>query len=522
MKYILLLIFFFASNLFAQHNVIVIIADDLGVDYCGFSENHVDTAKMPNIRNLLSRGVRFSQAWSNPVCSPTRAGILTGRYSFRTGVGDVIAGAGSVELDTSEKAIPKLLKAMSNNTMKTSNIGKWHLSLAKPIQLTYPNYFGYDHYAGNFSGALASYTNWSKITNGVSSTCTTYATTEQTNDAISWLKSNKSHQKFLWLAYNAPHSPFHLPPLNLHSSTNLPGTAAHINANPKLYFKAMIEAMDTEIGRLIDSLKSMNLYDQTDIIFIGDNGDDPQVNQGINSSKGSLFQDGIHVPFIISGPSVVSPNRVNHSLIQTADIFATVFELFGYSQWQNFIPASKIIDSKSLFPIVQNKSAKVREWTFSEIFKSTTDASDGKTMRNSSYKLIDFDNGTQKFFNLSQDSLEQNNLIGKQFTYNDGVNYAYLCQELSNLTGLNRYCDDNVGSQQLSFENKIYPNPFFNEIYLPKALAGQNIAIYNTVGVVVFEGHCSEKLDLSHLPIGIYFLKFAKNHNCDMILMKKS
>ncbi len=521
MKNILLIFFFLIFKLQAQHNVILIIADDLGSDYCGFYENHIDTAKMPNIRKLLSRGIRFSQTWSNPVCSPTRAGILTGRYSFRTGLGDVVAGTGSKELDTSEKTIPKLLKSLSNNKLKTANFGKWHLSLAKPIQLNYPNYFGFDDYAGNFSGTLSSYTSWTKITNGTSSTSVNYATTEQTNDAINWLKVNKNSDKFLWLAYNAPHSPFHLPPLNLHSSKSLPGTSAHINANPQLYFKAMVEAMDTEIGRLMDSLKSWNMYDQTDFIFIGDNGDDAQVNQGVNSSKGTLLQDGIHVPMIISGPSVLAPNTVNHSVVNTTDIFATVLELFGFSNWQKSIPSSTIIDSKSLLPINKNQSVQVRDWAFSEIFKTTTDANDGKTMRNATHKLIDFDNGSQKFFNLASDSTEQLNLIGKQFSDEDGLNYAYLCQEMAKLTGLNRFCDDNVGAKSMSLKNQIYPNPFSTEIHIPETLIGQFFQVYNALGQVVFEGHSSETIHLKHLQSGIYHLVFANSLINNSVIVKK-
>ena len=112
-KYILILFFSFIK-LNAQRNVILIIADDLGSDYCGFYENHVDTVSMPNVRKLLNRGVRFRYAWSNPLCSPTRAGILTGRYSFRTGMGDVVA-PGSKEIDTAEITIPRLLKKYSLN-----------------------------------------------------------------------------------------------------------------------------------------------------------------------------------------------------------------------------------------------------------------------------------------------------------------------------------------------------------------------------------------------------------------------
>ena len=114
---------------------------------------------------------------SNPVCSPTRAGILTGRYSFRTGVGDAVGAPGSATIDTSEKTIPRLLKYY-NPLVNTANVGKWHLNLQTPASnLQLPNLIGYDYYAGNFLGALTSYSSWNKVTNGVSSTSTTYATT---------------------------------------------------------------------------------------------------------------------------------------------------------------------------------------------------------------------------------------------------------------------------------------------------------------------------------------------------------
>ncbi len=100
-------IFILTLNLHAQRNVILIIADDLSPDYFGFYENHVDTIDVPNLRSLLAKGVRFKNLTSNPVCSSTRTTILTGRYSFRTGVGGIVGGAGgSNQIDTSEITIP--------------------------------------------------------------------------------------------------------------------------------------------------------------------------------------------------------------------------------------------------------------------------------------------------------------------------------------------------------------------------------------------------------------------------------
>ena len=175
---------------FAQRNVILIIADDLGSDYCGFSENHLDTVAMPNVRRLLARGVRFRNAWANPLCSPTRAGILTGRYSFRTGVGDV-ASATSF-LDTAEITIPKLLNLYKPNGIAKGHVGKWHLQSPMPINYLNPNKMGYDYYEGNMAGMVASFTNWTKIKNGTATTVTNYATTETVNNAITWIKAQQT------------------------------------------------------------------------------------------------------------------------------------------------------------------------------------------------------------------------------------------------------------------------------------------------------------------------------------------
>ena len=150
----------------AQQNVILIIADDLGTDYLSFYENHLDTATLPNIQRLLLNGVRFKNAWANPLCSPTRAGILTGRHSFRTGVGTAVT-SGTATLSTTELTIPQLLKNLSQQNIATANIGKWHLHNANPISnLSIPNQMGYDHYEGIFTGALSDYYNWTKTING--------------------------------------------------------------------------------------------------------------------------------------------------------------------------------------------------------------------------------------------------------------------------------------------------------------------------------------------------------------------
>ncbi len=440
----------------AQKNIIVIIADDLGADYCGFTDNATDTAKMPNIRGLLQKGVRFKNAWGTPYCSSTRAGAFTGRYSFRTGVGTVISGPSSNDLDSTEMSIAELLKYSAPTKYTTANIGKWHMNVQTAQKILYPTTkYGYDLFKGNFSGAIASYTNWTKITNGIKTdTITNYATTETINDAIAWLDTIQNNKPFfLWLAFNAPHSPFHLPPANLHTVTGLTGTQQDINQNPAKYFKAMIEAMDTETGRLFQWLVNNNKMDSTTFIFMGDNGNDKRVIQIADSThtKGTIYDYGVHVPFIISGPGIVNPNRSSDALINVQDVFATSLEIAGFANWQNAIPIGTIIDSKSALPILKNQNNTIRNWAFTELFTPNPTAKDGKTMRNSEFQLLRFDNGTQEFYNLITDPLQQTNLLSQNLSANELSNYNYLCNEMTNLVGT-PFCQAGVGIQETLLE----------------------------------------------------------------------
>jgi len=504
----------------SQRNTILIIADDLSPDYFGFYENAVDTVDVPNIRSLLASGVRFKYLMSNPVCSSTRTTILTGRYSFRTGVGGIVGGiGGSNQIDTAEISIPKLLKIYNNNIVK-ANIGKWHLKQPNPaINLTSPLALGYNWCEGPFIGQLPSFTNWTKYTNGVASTITTYATTENVNNAVSWLKNqNPNKPFFLWLAFNAPHEPLHLPPLNLHTYKNLIGTLADVNTQPKQYFKAMIQAMDHEIGRLFDTLKVMNKFDSTDIIFIGDNGNTPRTAQisDLTKAKGTVYQYGVHVPMIIAGPSVINKGRVSNALVNTVDIFSTIVENFGYKNWQSEIPTNKPVDSKSLLPILSNSADSIRPWVFSEIFKLVTDSADGKGMRNRDYKLIRFDYGVEEFYRLSDDPTESKNLLNGNLNPTDISNYNYLCAEMNKLLGNNLFCQKTVGlNEDKLAENSvfdIYPNPSNHIIHLKfsKELIGKcTIEFIDITGKTCLKFDAiklidNKSFDISNLSKGMY------------------
>jgi arylsulfatase A-like enzyme len=229
---------------------------------------------------------------------------------------------------------------------------------------------------------------------------------------------------------------------------------------PELYFKAAIEAMDTEIGRLMQWLTVHNISDSTNIIFIGDNGNDINVAQVPNPahSKGTLYEYGVHVPFIISGPAVSTPG-VSSALVSTPDLFATMLDMCGFTNWFPFIPAARLpVDAVSLSPILQNQTTTLRNYIFTEQFQTTANPNDGKTIRNTDFKLIRFDNGSEEFYNISSDTVEQNNLLTTTLNTIQTANYNYLCSQLDSLLSTN-YCVLTIPS--VPVDNKISVCPTF-------------------------------------------------------------
>ena len=273
---------------------------------------------------------------------------------------------------------------------------------------------GWPAFSGAISGALTSYTNWQKIvTNGTpagtnNSTVTTYATTDIVNDAVSWIQTQTAANKpwFAWVAFNAPHTPFHLPtPTTLCPNyASLSGTTADINANPHTYYNAAVEAMDTEIGRL---LASVNLATTT-VIFIGDNGTPAQALQTPFPSgrgKDTLYEGGIRVPMIIRGPDIIAPGRTSGVLTHVVDLYSTILDLAGITA-----PAGVMLDSQSLLPVLKSQEV-TRARLYSEQFDSSAPTTGGRAIRDDRYKLIRNRSGTDLFYDLQADPYEAINLL---------------------------------------------------------------------------------------------------------------
>lgn len=374
-----------------QPNVLFILADDLGKDALnGFTEGSIKP-NTPNLDAIRNSGLTFSNLWVNPTCSPTRAAIITGKFGYRTGV----KGAGDV-LAESEETLQKYIGEETDNGYASTIIGKWHLSGSNSA--VNPESFGIDYYAGLIRGAVGDYYQWQFTEDGISSQQTDYITEVFTDLSINWI-NDQSKPWFLWLAYSAPHTPFHAPPVEMHNQGDLP---AYTNgADPIPYYMAAIEAMDFQIGRLLETI-SAEERDNTIIIFIGDNGTPNQVAQSPYSSftvKNTLFQGGINTPMFISGAGV-SRTGVDDNLITGTDLFATIAELTGSS-------IAEIHDSKSFKSLLTN-STSIRNFQYSEMNDGTTDA---WSISNGAYKLIINIDGAEQLYNLTNDPYEGVDLL---------------------------------------------------------------------------------------------------------------
>jgi arylsulfatase A-like enzyme len=416
-------------------NILLVIADDLGADVAPCMAAAEHRVPMPHVEALCARGVVFEHAWSNPTCSPTRATILTGRYSFRTGVGQQMQGNSTPALPQGEVALPQVLAP----PYASAAIGKWHLANTSNGGAAHPESTGFDHYAGLMIGAHRDYYNWERTEDRQQTSVTDYSTTRMTNDAITWLDAQPTDQPwFLWLAYTAPHTPMHLPPEGLHSQTGLTGQRQHVRQNGKLYYRAVAEALDTELGRLLDHLGPETLAN-TWVIFVGDNGTAGQLvpaPRTRDNAKGTLYEGGIHVPLVIAGPGLEQPGRRINAPVNLADLHSTIGELSGTPRG-NIEGINRVVDSVSLVPYLKEVDAQAqRAWVYSEIFGPTIDeARAGRTLRNARYKIIRFDQGGTAFFDLEADPGETTNLTPDNRTPEQNAAFDELNHALVDLTG---------------------------------------------------------------------------------------
>ncbi|QDT62579.1 Arylsulfatase [Stieleria bergensis] len=340
-------------------NVIVILADDLG--YGDLSCYGAKDLATPNIDRMATKGVKFNSCYVSPVCSPTRAALMTGSHSTRVGIGGVLFPRNNHGLNPSEITLPELLK---NQGYATAIIGKWHLGNEEMFQ---PLNHGFDYWYGTPSSnsqpyypALKTYADDCVFREGYTrdgiqkretAACPlvrnnvvievpadqTQFTQRYTRETIRFITENKDRPFFVYLAHNMPHIP-------LHASEQFIGTSK------RGLYGDTIQELDWSTGEILRSLKELKIDQNTLVIFTSDNG--PNTGKGgsagpLNGGKGSTLEGGVRVPFVACWPGKIPAGRENDEAITGMDLLPTVSKLAGGK-----VPSDRVIDGKDIWPLL--------------------------------------------------------------------------------------------------------------------------------------------------------------------------
>ncbi|MCP1381654.1 sulfatase-like hydrolase/transferase [Runella salmonicolor] len=345
-------------------NVIVIVADDLGYNDVGF--NGCQDIPTPHIDRIAKAGVVFSSGHvSFGVCSPSRAGLLTGRYQYRFGYERnplYVTGDSTMGLPLTEETMADVLGRSGYNSML---VGKWHLGAHKslhPLKRGFNEFFGFlggghQYFPENLTlqnpedanGEGESYrTKLNRNYTVVEET--EYLTDALSREAVSFVERNKQKPFFLYLAYNAPHAPLQATEKYLKRFENIKNTKRRTYA-------AMVSAVDDGVGRLLDKLKEIGQIDNTIIVFLSDNGgpiaDNGSSNAPLRGQKGSVFEGGIRVPFVMQWTGKIPAKLTYDKPIIALDILSTVLaNIKGAAKPKN------PLDGTDLLPYLTNKTNK--------------------------------------------------------------------------------------------------------------------------------------------------------------------
>ena len=379
-------------------NVLLILADDLGYGDVGF--HGCRDIPTPNLDRLANEGVRFTSGYvSGPYCSPTRAGLLTGRYQQRFGHEFNSGRPPNVPEDfglpVEEKTIADRLRQIG---YATSLVGKWHLGAASRFQ---PQQRGFDEFFGFLDGQHPYFpgsNHEAPILRGIDVVKEDeYLTDAFTREALSFLDRQQNKPFFLYLAYNAVHSPHDAKPEHLKRF-------ASIEDERRRNYAARLVAMDEGVGHVLMKLKEKKLDDNTIVVFLSDNGGPPangSTNTPLKGRKSTTWEGGIRVPFVIRWPGHISPGSVyNHPVIQL-DLLPTILVAAGQT-----ISPEEQLDGVDLLPFLNGKkSGAPHQYLYWRFGKQLA-------LRNEDWKLVrGRDETVLRLYNLKDDIAEEHDLF---------------------------------------------------------------------------------------------------------------
>jgi len=358
-------------------NIIIILADDLGWGDVGY---HGSDIRTPNIDGLAKEGLILNRYYTAPICSPTRVGLLTGRYPNRVGIRQAtIPPWSDFGLDTSEVLLPQMLARAGYQNRAI--IGKWHLGHAT-LQY-HPMNRGFTHFYGHLNGAIDYFSHkregepdWQNDFG--TSKDQGYSTDLLTAEAVKCIGSYaKQSPFFMYVAFNAPHGPFQAKDEDLklygfdpakpryasqggggdEGAEEAGNTVGHGNTIHQTY-KAMVTCLDRGIGEILQAIKKAGIEDNTIVMFMSDNGA-PGGQAGSNGElrgvKFNEWEGGVRVPAIIKWPKMIKGARQSEQLIGYVDVMPTLLDIAGIKS-----APKKPFDGISMLPVLTAKTAEIK------------------------------------------------------------------------------------------------------------------------------------------------------------------
>ena len=400
-------------------NVLFVLLDDVGPELVRTYDLVDDAAPTPTLDRLAAEGVRFTQAYATPMCSPSRAALALGRHPGAFGLGAAIHVNDPRDWSMVDDPpnLMELLRDEAPTPYQSGLAGKWHLDTFAGGALTSALDHGFDHHYGSVGnlqanastdGKVQTYRNHEHLVDGVLERLTRHALLVDIDDAIT-LTGELTEPWFVQVGLRTAHLPYTAPPLALHDYGDVSGDAP-------LATRAMVQATDGELQRLLDTLPD-EVRARTVIIVMGDNGTTGAAQTGdwdaASGSKGTTFEAGIRVPLIITGPHLDAPGRTDDALVSIVDLMPTILdaahvpaevrpELDGISIWDQLLDAS---------------TPTRRTHVFTEFFSNlgTPDVATRASMRDERWKLVRI-NGEDHFYDLGEDWLEGRDLLEGELT----------------------------------------------------------------------------------------------------------
>lgn len=350
-------------------NIVFLLIDDLAYADCGF--NGGKDIQTPRIDRLAKGGTVLTCHYVQPVCSPTRAALMTGRYPIRTGVYTVVRPNAKWGLPLAERTLAQSLRELGYST---NVVGKWHLGEFKPEYL--PLARGFDHHYGHYFGALDYYTHlrdgsldWYRDGKPIEEEgYTTHLLAREACRIIN--EHDQAKPLFLYVPFNGVHSPLQVPDSYTANYPNLVGNRKKL--------AGMLAAVDEAVGQIMDSLESKKLRENTLVIFSSDNGGPrPGINTPLRDYKGTIYEGGVRASAFVNWPGKIPSGVRLDEPMHISDWYPTLSRLAGSGNIRN-----EKLDGKDVWPMLTGKSKSPHEFIL--LARSTTSAA----LRMGDWKII--------------------------------------------------------------------------------------------------------------------------------------